>query len=303
MNIGQLEYLVEVAEQGSYAKAARRLYVTPQAISKSLGDLEKELNVRLLDKVGRRVCLTEFAKSLAEQAEDALQIINEMRTAADNYSSTSSCSGKVAIAVSTIYHRVILFRESDFSLFRENYPNVSLETLFFSSESCLSAFREEIVDAAIIMGKYDEIGVQNHKLLTCDLHVTMACDHALRYKKEISLEDIKSLKIAMPQDSRCGYKAIRAACESRGIKPEFECIAPFHEAYKKFLGNGGVYFSMKSFRESDLNESVISKPLCKQDRISIPFYLVCRDKENDTPVSLLKSYLRNIIRSSHDVLQ
>ena len=62
MDIGQLEYLVEVAEQGSYAKAARRLYVTPQAISKSLGDLEKELNVRLLDKVGRRVCLTEFAK-------------------------------------------------------------------------------------------------------------------------------------------------------------------------------------------------------------------------------------------------
>lgn len=55
MNLSQLEYFVATVQYGSFAQAGKALFVTPQAVSRAVNDLEKELEVKLLEKDGKSV--------------------------------------------------------------------------------------------------------------------------------------------------------------------------------------------------------------------------------------------------------
>ena len=69
MNNTQLEYFVETVRAGSYSKAAKRLYVSPQAIAQSIKRLESELGISLMNKRGREISPTLLALELFPYAE------------------------------------------------------------------------------------------------------------------------------------------------------------------------------------------------------------------------------------------
>jgi len=58
MELRQLEYLVAVAEERSFTRAAARVHVAQPAVSAQIGRLERELGQRLLDRSGREVTPT-----------------------------------------------------------------------------------------------------------------------------------------------------------------------------------------------------------------------------------------------------
>lgn len=68
LQIQQLTYFVTVAEQGSINKAAEKLFVTQPNLSKSISNLENELQVRLLNRTNKGVDLTEDGKKLYQYA-------------------------------------------------------------------------------------------------------------------------------------------------------------------------------------------------------------------------------------------
>ena len=82
MNISQLEYFVTTVQYGSFTMAAKELFVTPQAVSKSVGDLERELHVQLCEKSGRCVKPTEFGRMFAARASEALSCLVDLETLA-----------------------------------------------------------------------------------------------------------------------------------------------------------------------------------------------------------------------------
>lgn len=62
MDLKQLQYFVVSVESGSFKKAAEMLYTTQPHISKSIKNLETELNVQLLERKARGVEVTESGK-------------------------------------------------------------------------------------------------------------------------------------------------------------------------------------------------------------------------------------------------
>ena len=69
MNLKQLEAFVQVAEGGSFSKAARELYLTQPTISAHISSLEKELNVRLFVRNTKEVSLSDNGKDLYKYAK------------------------------------------------------------------------------------------------------------------------------------------------------------------------------------------------------------------------------------------
>ncbi|HBK47060.1 MAG TPA: LysR family transcriptional regulator, partial [Xanthomonadaceae bacterium] len=59
MDIANLAAFLAIAESGSFSAAAERLHLTQPAVSKRIGLLEADLRVRLFDRLGRQVVLTE----------------------------------------------------------------------------------------------------------------------------------------------------------------------------------------------------------------------------------------------------
>lgn len=72
MTLRQLEYLLAVAEAGSFTKAAERLHVAQPSLSQQIQALEAELGGRLLDRPPRAVRLTAAGRAFAEEARVAL---------------------------------------------------------------------------------------------------------------------------------------------------------------------------------------------------------------------------------------
>lgn len=73
MRMEQLKYLVEVAEAKSMSKAAERLFVSPQAVSKAIKQLEEELDATLLVRTSTGVEFTTVGESVVRVAENMLK--------------------------------------------------------------------------------------------------------------------------------------------------------------------------------------------------------------------------------------
>ena len=72
MRTEQLKYLVDVAETGSMNKSADRLFVSPQAVSKAIKQLEEELGAELLVRTHLGVSLTNVGESIVALAQNML---------------------------------------------------------------------------------------------------------------------------------------------------------------------------------------------------------------------------------------
>ena len=77
MNINELKYFIKVADQGSLSRAANELYISYQGLSKSIKNLETELDCPLFEKLGSGYKLTEYGDELYPAAK---RIVSEWET-------------------------------------------------------------------------------------------------------------------------------------------------------------------------------------------------------------------------------
>ena len=73
MRTEQLKYLVDVAETKSMSKTAERMFVSPQAVSQSIKQLETELDIELFVRNSQGVALTKLGEGIVEKAKAMLR--------------------------------------------------------------------------------------------------------------------------------------------------------------------------------------------------------------------------------------
>mgnify|MGYP000527697739 CR=1 FL=1 len=79
MDTQALTAFLSVAELQSFSEAAEKLHLTQPAVSKRIATLEKQLDCRLFDRIGRHVHLTEAGRSLLPVAQRVLQELRNAR--------------------------------------------------------------------------------------------------------------------------------------------------------------------------------------------------------------------------------
>ncbi len=294
MNIGQLEYLVETVKKGSYHAASKTLFVTPEAVSKSINTLEKELCVNFLVRSGRGIAPTDLALRFVEKAEDILDQVHDLRIYAQSCSNQELCTGSLALGVATTHHRGEFFLPSMFKQFCSAHPNIELDLLYNSSEACLSALHENIIDAAIVLGKNDTGGFENHLLKTYIPHVAVAESSPIARIDTLRLAQLNDVQIATPTDMRCEYASVKALFEHHGLKPNFVPIAPYIEAHHRFLQEGGAILVAKNTQLTSIFHDIKVLPFRACDQIRLPLYLTFRSNSAPSPITLLCDYLQAI---------
>ena len=142
MNLKQLEAFVQVAEGGSFSKAAKKLYLTQPTISAHVAAFEKELNVRLFVRNTKEVSLSEDGKDLYKYARQMVDLEKKI----DERFGTREEGGKhcITIAASTIPAQYLLPKV--LMRFNEKYPEEQLKIMETDSAKVVTQIVEHMAD-------------------------------------------------------------------------------------------------------------------------------------------------------------
>ena len=150
MDLRRLRLLHELAERGTLAAVATALGYTPSAISQQLTVLEKEVGVRLLDKAGRGVRLTDAGRLLSEHAGVLLAAADAAR--ADLAALAGDVRGTVrAGGLQSGTRRVLI---PAVARLRVEHPHVRVEVSELELEQALPELRLGSLDL-VVSDEYD----------------------------------------------------------------------------------------------------------------------------------------------------
>ena len=142
MNLKQLEAFVQVAEGGSFSKAAKQLFLTQPTISAHISSLEKELNARLFVRNTKEVKLSDDGKDLYRYAR---QMIDLQKKIEERFSTGKEESKHlITIAASTIPAQYLL--PKILLKFNEKYPKEQVKLIETDSTQVITQIIDHMVD-------------------------------------------------------------------------------------------------------------------------------------------------------------
>src|SRR5581483_12097643 len=135
MDTQALAAFAEVADSGSFSRAAEKLHLSQPAISKRIAALESQLGRPLFDRVGRAIHLTDAGRTLLPYARRTLQHLEDGKRALTQLA--GEVGGRLSFGTS---HHIGLHRLPPvLRRYTQKYPQVDLDIHFMDSEVACEA--------------------------------------------------------------------------------------------------------------------------------------------------------------------
>lgn len=218
MDLRQIRQFIAVAETLSFRKAAERLHMAQPPLSVSVRRMERDLGAPLFERGRRGVKLTEFGKSILDDARRVALHAEQLRRSAAMVVSGTSGVLRVAFVGSATYRLLprILPR------FRARYPDISLEL----SEGTTTRILEEITRGSLDLGLVRYPVLEAHAtVLTPIEHDTLVAalpaDSPLRRRKRLALRDLAHQSFVMYSAAAAANLRgqVMLACQAAGFTP------------------------------------------------------------------------------------
>lgn len=279
MRLSQLEYYVAAVEYGTFAAASKKLYVTPQAISKAVADLEHELGVKLLCKTGSDSRVTPIGKGVYELSLKTLEDAERIVDLAAAATTPESHGETVGLAIPVSPNRGVWIESTILERVRRQCREVDLSYYYDSSGACLVAVESGLVDAAVVLGRINRPGVRYRKLFTRPLSIALSQGHPLASGGPLRLSEISNCEIVVPSDITYCFPMIKDRFCDCGLRPRFTYVKPGLEDVHLREKNGVMFVSAR-WSEENLPSGCAIVPLNEQNAIEVPVYFV--EKETET---------------------
>ncbi len=258
--LDQLRILKAIAAEGSFKRAADSLYVSQPAVSLQIQNLERQLNVPLFDRGGRRAQLTEAGHLLLAYGEKVLSLCQETCRAVEDLQNLQG--GTLTIGASQTTGTYFMPRM--IGLFRQKYPDVSVQLQVHSTRRTSWSVANGQVDLAIIGGEVPTELQETLNILPYaedELALILPIDHPFVKSESIPKEDLYKLKFINLDSQSTIRKVIdqvltRYGIDSKRLKAEMELNSI--EAIKNAVQAGlGAAFVSTSAIEKELEMNIL----------------------------------------------
>src|SRR4051812_18237613 len=225
MELHHLRYLVAVAEEGSFTRAAAREHVAQPAVSTAVRQLERELGVELLERGRRGVRPTEAGRAVLAHAQTALAAVAQARQVADDLAGL--LRGRVVVGmVVGCTSDVLAQLLADFS---RRHPAIDVALIEGTSAALLDDLRDGALDLAWVgRATPPPEGIETAVLYEEEQVAVVAADRAGRGRGAIPVTDLAGRRlIALPRGTG-GRAALDEACARAGVTADvaFEATGP-----------------------------------------------------------------------------
>ena len=255
MNLKQLEAFVQVAEGGSFSKAAKQLFLTQPTISAHISSLEKELNARFFVRNTKEVSLSDDGKDLYRYAKQ----ITDLEKAIEERFYMDSDDGKhvITIAASTIPAQYLLPKV--LMCYRERYPKEQIKIMETDSSEVVTQVVDHMVDVGFTGTVLEKKHCKYIPFYKDELAVITPDTPEYRILKEQNRDDIDWIK----------RKPLILREEGSGTRKEAE----------KQLKNAGISMEALDIVASIANQETIKKSVKQGMGITVLSRLAAEDED------------------------
>ena len=239
MDTQQLKYFLQLCVDKNYATAADKLYITQQALRKSMKRIELEMGISLFYRRDGKLELTRAGECVKSHARN---IIDEMDTMERSLAELET-DRKQTILIASSYGVYPLVADRLISSFGRKYPAVKIKMLELPDAKCEEAIKNGDVDLGFCIGPNDDNYFEIYELEAHDICAMVNKSNPLSKREYLTLNDLEGQNIAISNENFKIHQNLLKACSMVGFEPNIAL-------------NGGDVISVQNFSRFDKNISV-----------------------------------------------
>jgi LysR family hydrogen peroxide-inducible transcriptional activator len=216
MELHQFRYFVTVVREGTFTRAAERLYITQPSLSEQIRKLETELGSPLFQRLGRRLALTSAGEAFLPHAERVLLEVEQARARVQEVRGLRL--GRLSIGVLPSAAARLL--PALLAEFRSRHPGVEVVL----REEAVSADAEHLVhegalDLAIIRLPRRRVDLEERFLVREPMVLVVAPGHRLADRRSVALAELAEEPFVAMRSGHGLRELLERQCREAGFEP------------------------------------------------------------------------------------
>lgn len=209
MTITQLSYVLAVAENQNFTKAAQKCFVTQPTLSMQIQKLEDELDVLIFDRSKKPIELTEVGKKLVTQARNIVNESNRIQDIVDQEKGFVGGEFKLGIIPTVMPTLLPMFLNN----FVKKYPKVKLKIEELTTEEIITRINDGHLDAAIAATPLEQETIKERVLYFEPFVAYVPQNHRLSNNKKLDTSDLDINDMLLLEDGHCFRDGVINLCK------------------------------------------------------------------------------------------
>jgi LysR family hydrogen peroxide-inducible transcriptional activator len=252
MNIRDLRYLVALADERHFGRAAERCFVSQPTLSAQIRKLEAYLGVALVERQPRRITLTESGQRVVERARrlllEADAIVELARTDHD------PLAGRLKLALIPTVGPYLLPHVA--RRLRRGLPRLKLMLYEYQTAPLLEKLRAGDIDMGIVALPIPTDGLETTELYHEAFTLAVPTAHPLAGRDRVRVEDLKGEPLLLLEDGHCLRDQALEVCSRVHVQEEQDYRATSLETLRQMVAAGhGVTLLPELAAESPVGSS------------------------------------------------
>jgi DNA-binding transcriptional LysR family regulator len=254
----RLKVFYTVAVRLSFTKAATELFITQPAISKHIQELEEEYKIKLFDRNGNKIALTQAGSVLLTQAKKLFEIYREIDF--DMSRLINEQHGLLRIGASTTISQYII--PPVLARFHQKFKDVKVNLRNGNTEQIENALLHKEIEIGIVEGQSKNKSIKYTPFLKDELVLVCNTKNPLVSKTEITKEALLTMSFLMREQGSGTLEVIEYALKPLEINLSqltIEMQLGSTESIKSYLMNSDCvsFISMHAIEKELKNQELV----------------------------------------------
>lgn len=227
MDFKQMQYILKVAEEKSFSKAAQKLFIAQPSLSQYIRKAELELGTQLFDRSTSPLKLTFAGELYIETAKCILDLKNQLSQQIDDI--TNLKKGRVTIGLSTFRSTYIMPKVLPF--FHNKFPDIEVILIEDTSSNLEKLATKGVTDITLMTTPIKQNIFHFEHIMTEEILVALPPNHPIQKTVDytaankngrpvIKLEELQDEPFIMLKKDQKLHKIVDALCEQAGFSPK-----------------------------------------------------------------------------------
>ncbi|WP_158848774.1 LysR substrate-binding domain-containing protein [Algibacter sp. L1A34] len=210
MTITQLSYVLAVAENQNFTKAAEKCFVTQPTLSMQIQKLEDQLDILIFDRSKKPIELTDIGRKIVEQARNIVNESNRIQDIVDQQKGFIGGEFKLGIIPTVMPTLLPMFLKN----FIKKHPKVKLKIEELTTEEIMLRIKDGHLDAAIAATPLEDENIKERVLYFEPFVSYIPKGHRLHSNKKIDVSDLEVDDMLLLEDGHCFRDGVINLCKT-----------------------------------------------------------------------------------------